>query len=359
MADWVSELVPSQADADRIRRALLEAGERASRTGCWAWDQASDRVVASENLLHIHGLAVDDLSPSASLDVLSFIHPDDRARFELALDRARGGDPSRHLEYRIVTPDGEIKFVHAALATELVAGSHHLLIGWLRDVTPDLETAHILALHSAVSSALGDWDGFEPGAGRLLAGLAASLGLDSAVLWTPGENQLVARLIFPSLEEAAGDHDSPASTGATVSWETAEPVVLPDSPRPASEYASSGASVSIPLIASGEVLGVIELGGAPPVDAGPRLMAALTGIGHEIGAFLMRWRGELSRSQLSHRELELLRLASDGLSGPEIARRLHLSPATVKTHFENIYRKYGVPDRTAAVAKALREGILA
>jgi DNA-binding NarL/FixJ family response regulator/PAS domain-containing protein len=358
MADWVSELVSSEADAGRIRRALLEVGERASRTGCWAWDQASDRAVASENLLRIHGLPVDDLSPSPSIDVLSFIHPDDRPRFEEALDRARAGDPRRHLEYRIVTRDGVTRFVHAALAAELVADSHRLLIGWLRDVTSDLETAHILAVHAAVSAALGDWDGFEPGAERLLSGLADALGLARGVLWTPREDQLAPRLIAPSVKDAADAHDSRAAEAVTVSWETAEPAVLSNGHSGASAQAPSPTSVSIPLIASGEILGVIELVGASPVEVGPRLRAALTGIGHEIGAFIVRWRGAIARGQLSHRELELLRLAADGLSGPEIARRLHLSPATVKTHFENIYRKYDVPDRTSAVAKALREGIL-
>jgi two-component system nitrate/nitrite response regulator NarL len=51
-------------------------------------------------------------------------------------------------------------------------------------------------------------------------------------------------------------------------------------------------------------------------------------------------------------------MAADGLSGPAIARRLAISPGTVKTHFEHIYAKYGVPDRVAAVAKALRQGLI-
>jgi ATP/maltotriose-dependent transcriptional regulator MalT len=35
-----------------------------------------------------------------------------------------------------------------------------------------------------------------------------------------------------------------------------------------------------------------------------------------------------------------------------------ISPTTVKTHFENIYRKLGVPDRASAVANALRLGLI-
>ncbi|HWT92549.1 MAG TPA: LuxR C-terminal-related transcriptional regulator [Solirubrobacteraceae bacterium] len=62
---------------------------------------------------------------------------------------------------------------------------------------------------------------------------------------------------------------------------------------------------------------------------------------------------------LTARELELLRLAADGASGPEMAERLGVRPATVKRHFENVYAKLGVRDRTAAVAYALRHGLIA
>ena len=61
---------------------------------------------------------------------------------------------------------------------------------------------------------------------------------------------------------------------------------------------------------------------------------------------------------LSPREVQMLQLSSEGLSGPAIATRLGISPATVKTHFENIYAKYDVPDRVAAVAKAIRAGLI-
>jgi DNA-binding CsgD family transcriptional regulator len=57
---------------------------------------------------------------------------------------------------------------------------------------------------------------------------------------------------------------------------------------------------------------------------------------------------------LTPRERELLQLAAEGLTGPSIAERLFVSPATVKTHFSNIYEKLGVSGRPAAVAKGLR-----
>jgi PAS domain S-box-containing protein len=61
---------------------------------------------------------------------------------------------------------------------------------------------------------------------------------------------------------------------------------------------------------------------------------------------------------LTGRERQVLELAADGLNGPSIAKELVLSTATVRTHFAHIYRKLGVPDRAAAVAKAMRLGLI-
>lgn len=61
---------------------------------------------------------------------------------------------------------------------------------------------------------------------------------------------------------------------------------------------------------------------------------------------------------LTPRELQVLQLAAEGSTGPEIAGQLFLSPLTVGTHFRNLYAKLGVSDRPAAVARAMRLGVL-
>ena len=64
-------------------------------------------------------------------------------------------------------------------------------------------------------------------------------------------------------------------------------------------------------------------------------------------------------SRLTARELEVLQLAAEGRSAPLIAVDLGVSVATVRTHFGHIYGKLGVGDRAAAVAKAMRLGMIA
>ncbi|GIW28644.1 MAG: DNA-binding response regulator [Meiothermus sp.] len=72
---------------------------------------------------------------------------------------------------------------------------------------------------------------------------------------------------------------------------------------------------------------------------------------------LGRMRGSAEET-LSVRELEVLALVAKGFSNKEIARKLKISEATVKTHLLHAFDKLGVDDRTAAVTVALERGIL-
>ena len=64
------------------------------------------------------------------------------------------------------------------------------------------------------------------------------------------------------------------------------------------------------------------------------------------------------RPLLTPREREVLGLMAEGLSAPAIGRRLYLATATVKSHQARLYEKLGVSDRAAAVAAAMRAGLL-
>lgn len=78
-----------------------------------------------------------------------------------------------------------------------------------------------------------------------------------------------------------------------------------------------------------------------------------TGLADEI-----RRREVVERPILTPREKEVLVLTADGRSAPEIAQQLQLGAATVRSHLQNLYEKLGVSDRAAAVAAAMRAGLL-
>ena len=61
---------------------------------------------------------------------------------------------------------------------------------------------------------------------------------------------------------------------------------------------------------------------------------------------------------LSAREREVLGYIAGGQSIPAMAKQMYLAPSTVKTHVQRLYEKLGVGDRGAAVAEAMRRGLL-
>ena len=61
---------------------------------------------------------------------------------------------------------------------------------------------------------------------------------------------------------------------------------------------------------------------------------------------------------LTPRERDVLVAIARGQTAPSIAQELHVSPATVKTHLKTLYEKLGVSDRAAAVAQAMRRGLI-
>jgi DNA-binding NarL/FixJ family response regulator len=63
-------------------------------------------------------------------------------------------------------------------------------------------------------------------------------------------------------------------------------------------------------------------------------------------------------SALSPREIEVLQLLAEGLTNQQVGARLGLSSRTVKTHVQNLLIKLEAPDRTGAVARAFRLGLI-
>jgi two-component system nitrate/nitrite response regulator NarL len=72
----------------------------------------------------------------------------------------------------------------------------------------------------------------------------------------------------------------------------------------------------------------------------------------------LREREHHQRPVLTERESQVLALIAQGLSGPEIGERLYISSSTVKTHVKSVLEKLGAPDRAAAVAEAMRRGLI-
>jgi len=116
-----------------------------------------------------------------------------------------------------------------------------------------------------------------------------------------------------------------------------------------------------------DILAAVEAGAngyllkdAPPEDLLAAIRAAAAGESalapSVAGRLLDRLRAPATA--LTSREFDVLRQVADGLSNAEIARALHVSEATVKSHLAHVYTKLDVRSRGAAVAAARSTGIL-
>jgi two-component system, NarL family, nitrate/nitrite response regulator NarL len=123
------------------------------------------------------------------------------------------------------------------------------------------------------------------------------------------------------------------------------------SPEPMYEALAAGARGYLIKTADGDAI----------CDAIAAVMRGETALSPEVQDSLageIRQRGRRDHGVLTERQREILRLTADGLSAPQIAARAHISPNTVRTHLKNIYGKLGVSDRAAAVAEAMRLGLI-
>ena len=125
---------------------------------------------------------------------------------------------------------------------------------------------------------------------------------------------------------------------------------------------SLDAAKSYSLIEAGAA-GILEKDAMPEQigDALIRIAQGETILAPSVQAALMREvrdRRERTQTVLSPREAEVLGFLAEGLSAPQIAAELHLSPSTIKTHLQRLYERLGVSDRAAAVAEGMRRGLI-
>lgn len=117
----------------------------------------------------------------------------------------------------------------------------------------------------------------------------------------------------------------------------------------------------------GDILGAVEAGAsgyllkdAPPEDLVAAVRAAAAGesaLAPAIAGRLMQ-RVRAPQVSLSAREIEVLQLVAAGASNADVAARLHITDATVKSHLTHVFSKLGVASRTAAVSAARNLGVL-
>ena len=360
------------------REELLSTAEELAGLGSWSLDLGTMDCTWSDGMYRIHGLEPRSVRPSVDLH-MTFVHPDDRDELQATVTRL-AADPERfdqevvELDYRLVRRDGSVRELHGRGRVEAFAGGGRFF-GVEQDVTDQRMSERELLAHYSVEQALHEWQSFEEGVVVLLRRMATALDFPSAALWAwdARAGELVCRAIWTRDEIEATQWEAATRTlrfrpGEGLPgrvWETRQPIASPDvesdpdfrRPEAARTFGIRSALL-FPVVDGADPVAVLAFYSHDRREPGKRLLRTLSGIGAELGRFLARRRAQLEPSPLSPREIEVLGLAAEGLSGPQIAERLLVSPSTIKTHFENIYEKLGVGDRAGAVAYGLRIGLI-
>jgi len=104
---------------EELRRseAYLAAGQRLSHTGSWALNMSSGELFWSQETFHIFGFDPATTKASFVETFLQRIHPEDRPRIEQGIKEPPAESKDYTADYRIVLPDGSLKYVHDVVYT--------------------------------------------------------------------------------------------------------------------------------------------------------------------------------------------------------------------------------------------------
>lgn len=352
-------------------QALFEATERIAQIGSFEWLPDVPELRWTDNLFRIFGLEPGEITPNRDF-WLERVHPDDREIVDRSIERFQSsGEITQTLEYRFIRPDGALRHFRSTTAVVNGADGRRRIIGPIQDVTDQRRAEREIAAHVAVSEVLANWESLEQGAMGLLERLGTAMDFEAGVLWLPEDRVLTPRFVWHSGRMDGSEFESvtrqlrfPRGAGLPGRvWESQHPLSWARAGEEESferrGAADLSGAVGFPATNGGETMAVLEFYSREDAKLTDRSLRSLAGIGSEVGGFLARRRGELGpKRSLTARELEVLQLAAYGLSGREIAAQLVVSPSTIKTHFNHIYEKLGVSDRAAAVATALRLGLI-
>jgi PAS domain S-box-containing protein len=150
------DLQAAMKNLKRIEAALLHSemylteAQRLSRTGSFGWNIASGEIFWSDETFRI--FQYDRAAKPTVEFIVQRTHPEDRAAVQETIDRASGDGKGFDHEYRLLMPDGSVKYVHAlARAVSNASGSIEF-VGAVTDVTIAKETERKLRRSEAYLS---------------------------------------------------------------------------------------------------------------------------------------------------------------------------------------------------------------
>jgi PAS domain S-box-containing protein len=151
-----AKVVERTADLQRSERYLTET-QKLTHTGSWAWDARNQKVLyCSEEMFRIYGLDPQEDLPTRK-NFRQRVHPEDRNRVDERFARAVNEKVDSFDEYRVLLPDGTIKYVNSSGHPVLDGNGEFIeFIGTATDVTERKRAEEALRKSEAKSLCLVD-----------------------------------------------------------------------------------------------------------------------------------------------------------------------------------------------------------
>jgi len=215
LTSWVDRRFAAQTlelQEEKLQRseAYLAEAQRLTHTGSWAWREAGgDAVHVSEEWYRIYGFDPEN-GPPAFEECRQRTHPEDRAKWQGAIDRAIAEKSEYEVEFRILLPDGSVKHIHTVGHPVLNAsGDLVQFVGSSTDITERkraeqatlllaaiVESSHDAIVSKSLNGVITSWN---KGAERLFGYAAEEAVGQNITLIIPPERRDEERTIIEQL----------------------------------------------------------------------------------------------------------------------------------------------------------------
>ncbi len=234
------------------------------------------------------------------------VHAEDREALVVAWSAAatRGADFAS--EFRLQTPQGEVRWVSSRASVILSENGDRLgYVGTVEDITQRKRAAQRLAAQHAVTKVLAESPAVTEAAPRILQAICENMGWDTGGLWGVEPRENVLRLVdmwhAPHVRIDEFEAVSRARTFASGIglpgrvWSTGAPVWIPDVTAdtnfPRGAYAARAGlqgAFGSPIVLEGKVLAVVEFFSREFLEPDPDLLRMMATFGSQIGQFIER-----------------------------------------------------------------------
>ncbi len=113
----------------------FQRAQKISRIGSWDWDPTTDEVTHTDMIFEIFGINKSDFEGNFASMLSNLVHPDDSAIVQEAAEKAQATGVGSDVTYRIIRPDGKIRWIHALGESLFEDGQLIKMIGTNQDIT--------------------------------------------------------------------------------------------------------------------------------------------------------------------------------------------------------------------------------